>query len=147
MASGPLLLNSSCSVYAGLSTSILYDSAHSTDGSFPVQDTQEFCLCFKKFDLILRKQISFFFSSVSHDFQMCVHRATASGSSVSCRFSSCQPEPLRTTLSAPMIMVPWSKPLKPALPVLSVLSEICSWLEVIGTFLCTNQPSEWPGLI
>lgn len=67
------------------------DAPHSTDFSFPVQDTQGFAYVLRS--LILRKPIDFFFSSLFHDSQMCVHRAVAFWV-LSCRFSSCQPEPL-----------------------------------------------------
>lgn len=51
------------------------DAPHSTDFSFPVQDTQGFAYVLRS--LILRKPIDFFFSSLFHDSQMCVHRAVA----------------------------------------------------------------------
>lgn len=109
---------------AAVFTSILYDSAHSTDFSFPAQGTQDFCLCFRKFDLVLRKQMSFFFSSsLSHDFQMLVHRAIALWAFWVWLFLSAPTSAEQSPLPHDHGALGPSF-LKPALPVLSVFSEI-----------------------
>lgn len=144
----PLLLNSSCSVYTGLSTSILFGSAHPTDCSSPVRIPRSFAY-------VLRSLIWSWESKLASFLALC----SMTSKCVSIELLLLGPLCLAGSLPVSLNLCGYNPLcphdhgalgqsfLKPALPVLSVLSEIWSWLEVMGTFLCTKQPSEWPGLI
>lgn len=120
----PFSFASGCSVCAGLSASILSDSAHSR--------LQLSCpgypgfVCFKKFDLILRKQISFFLAVCSTTSTCVSTELLPSGSSVSCRFSSCQPKPLGNNPPAP-----WSQCLGSKLPQACSASPLSAFWDLI----------------